>query len=482
MKPENADKKFRTFPSKSNFGRPPPMPQMTDGNKFQQMATFHKQQEKSGDFYANRKIHFSGTPRMQYREGGKFYKPPRDETEKSGKFGNKKVGKKFEKKGAPEEKTDVKKGKKTKKVKKMKGDPVKGTSTEYDQLTNSDEDDDDVADVSDMIAKDSDEEDEKDAEIPLINTARKSTTKSVASKRFTALGDYEDVDEPEDEDEDDAPPPKKQKKSNGDSDDSDDEDAPEEVEEDEEEEDDEDERLKFREEISQMPLGKVREMKEKLGIKLFNKTYFGTSEVDKKRQEEKKKLKSEAVNGEKSGGQHRPKEMSSKRPVSTFRNIYGDHEKGTKKKRWDPRFDARAGDFKEVCFENNYQFLDDIRSGEMQDLRNEYSTARAEGDEKKAARLKNTIQKMETSEKTRAEKRRQAETRKELHDDNIDRMLRGEAPIFRTKAQVRRIDAEKKYEELKKDNKLDKYLQRKAKKESAKQKKARPFEGYGFQN
>lgn len=40
---------------------------------------------------------------------------------------------------------------------------------------------------------------------------------------------------------------------------------------------------------------------------------------------------------------------------------------------------------------------------------------------------------METREKTRAEKRRQAETRKELHDDNIQRMLNGEAPIFRTK-------------------------------------------------
>uniref|UniRef100_A0A8R1ESF4 rRNA biogenesis protein RRP36 n=1 Tax=Caenorhabditis japonica TaxID=281687 RepID=A0A8R1ESF4_CAEJA len=193
--------------------------------------------------------------------------------------------------------------------------------------------------------------------------------------------------------------------------------------------DDEEERLKFREEISKMPIGKVREMKEKLGIKLFNKTYFGTSEVEKKRKETKKAEISRSENH----GQHRPKEISSKRHVSTFRNIYGEHEKGTKKKRWDPRFDSRAGDFKEVCFENNYQFLDEIRDGEIKDLQSEYKVARTDGDEKKAARLKNTLQKMETSEKTRAEKRRQAETRKELHDDNIQRMLRGEAPIFRTK-------------------------------------------------
>ncbi|ULT87276.1 hypothetical protein L3Y34_006810 [Caenorhabditis briggsae] len=475
MRPDD-HRKFGTFPAKPGSGGPGKFsaPKFTEGNKFQQMATFNKQQEQSGDFRGapqNRKIHFGGTPKMQYREGGKFYKPPpgaEASAAAAGNFKDKKGGK-FEKRGAKSGKFGDKKGGKF--DKKAKGDPVKGTSTEYEQLGNSDEDD-DVIDVSDMFEK------EEEEEVPMINSAKnalKSTKKSApppvapSNNRFAALADDDDV-----EDDDEEEPKPKKKKTSADSDEEDSE----ALEEDESEEDDEEERLKFREEIAQMPLGKVKEMKEKLGIKLFNKTYFGASEVDKKRQEVKKVEKS----AEK-GGQHRPKEISSKRPVSAFRNIYGDHEKGTKKRKWDPRFDSRAGDFKEVCFENNYQFLDEIRTGEMQDLRNEYSTARAEGDEHKAARLKNTLQKMETREKTRAEKRRQAETRKELHDDNIERMLRGEAPIFRTKAQVRRIDAEKKYEELKKGNKLDKYLQKKAKKESAKQKKARPpFEGYGYGN
>uniref|UniRef100_A0A1I7T9X5 rRNA biogenesis protein RRP36 n=1 Tax=Caenorhabditis tropicalis TaxID=1561998 RepID=A0A1I7T9X5_9PELO len=446
-KDESAVNKMRTFPKK-----PTPAEPMSN-NKFQRMANSFKQQEQSG--YTGgpqqRKIHFGGQPKMQYREGGKFYKPPGnsdgfvakkgkfgDKTDRfNGKFGEKKAekfngkqGKFGEKNGKFAGKSDFNK----KKVQKKKGDPVKGTSTEYAQMANSD-DDEDLIDVEDMLEKEDEEEEEA---VPM------ESEDDEGPEEVENPGE-----EPEEEEED--------------------------QEDEEEEEDDEEERLKFRAEISNMPLGKVREMKEKLGIKLFNKTYFGTSEVDKKRQEEKKK------EGEK-GGQHRPKEISSKRPVSSFRNIYGDHEKGTKKKRWDPRFDSRAGDFKEVCFENNYQFLDEIRSDEMKDLRSEFSNARAEGDEKKAARLKNTLQKMETREKTRAEKRRQAETRKELHDDNIERMLRGEAPIFRTKAQVRRIDAEKKFDELKKDNKLDKYMQKKAKKESAKQKKARPFEGYGYGN
>ncbi|CAL2043980.1 unnamed protein product [Caenorhabditis brenneri] len=58
-----------------------PIGTFSSGNKFQKMATIHKEQEQSGQFYGNqRKIHFGGTPKMQYREGGKFHKPPRNTT------------------------------------------------------------------------------------------------------------------------------------------------------------------------------------------------------------------------------------------------------------------------------------------------------------------------------------------------------------------------------------------------------------------
>lgn len=42
-------------------------------------------------------------------------------------------------------------------------------------------------------------------------------------------------------------------------------------------------------ELADLPLGKVREMKEKLGLKLFNKAYFGATAADKKVEEAKKK-------------------------------------------------------------------------------------------------------------------------------------------------------------------------------------------------
>ncbi|PIO53878.1 hypothetical protein TELCIR_24771 [Teladorsagia circumcincta] len=72
--------------------------------------------------------------------------------------------------------------------------------------------------------------------------------------------------------------------------------------------------------MADLPLGKVREMKEKLGLKLFNKAYFGTKAEDEK----KEQLKRRAVEDKKQEhrGQHRPKEISSRKPVSVFRSVY----------------------------------------------------------------------------------------------------------------------------------------------------------------
>ncbi|CAI5452356.1 unnamed protein product [Caenorhabditis angaria] len=399
------------------------------GNRFQRKANFNRNQEKEG-FPENRN-------KPQGRE-----------------FRRKEEGQEFDHNGQlkkPGSNPKPWERKRPKFDKKSQKNPaVKGTSTDYAQLANSDESDDGIPDVDDML----------DGEIPLINTSSAKKTVAQKSQKSKAPKFVKPESEDEQEEADDGDIEMKQEEG-GESEESEDE--------------DEEERLKFREEMANMPIGKVREMKEKLGIKLFNKTYFGESEQSKLAKKEKKKEE------DSSKGQHRPKEMSSKRPVSSFRNIYGDHEKSAKVKKWDPRFDERAGNYKEVCFENNYQFLDEIRKDEIEELRQQYNEARAEGDEHTANRVKNTLQKMETREKTRAEKRRQTETRKELHDENIERMLRGEAPIFKTKAAVRKIDMEKKFESLKKDNKLDKYLEKKSKKEAGKLKKSRPpFEGYGF--
>ncbi|CAI2352684.1 unnamed protein product [Caenorhabditis sp. 36 PRJEB53466] len=305
-------RKYGTFPTK-----PTPTKPMCH-NKFQRVSAQFREQAKSGEF-VHKKIHFGGTPRLKYREGGERFQK---KIEKNGEKKTKNV-----KGNKRSQKEHAGKKNKNQKSKKAKGEPVKGTSTEYAQLANSDgEDDDDVIDVTDMLQKSDDDEEKEASEVPMINSTKTvknsvETSKFSTGNRFNAIGEYEKEE-----------PPKKKQKTE-DSDDSDAPEAPEAPEDvagesEESEDDDEAERLKFRAEMAQMPLGKVREMKEKLGIKLFNKTYFGTSEVEKKKKIEQKRQMRTTENG----GQHRPKEISSKRPVSTFRNVYGEHEIGAKKK------------------------------------------------------------------------------------------------------------------------------------------------------
>ncbi len=60
---------------------------------------------------------------------------------------------------------------------------------------------------------------------------------------------------------------------------------------------------------------------------------------------------------------NRPREMSSKRPVSTFRPIFS--QKSVKKhKSVDPRFDTKFGEYQPDFFRKNYSFVNDIRKNE----------------------------------------------------------------------------------------------------------------------
>ncbi|EYC05309.1 hypothetical protein Y032_0083g1688 [Ancylostoma ceylanicum] len=230
--------------------------------------------------------------------------------------------------------------------------------------------------------------------------------------------------------------------------------------------------------MADLPLGKVREMKEKLGLRLFNKAYFGATEADRKIEEAKKERMEKKKN--EYHGQHRPKEISSKKPVSTFRPVY--QHTGGKKKR-DPRFDNRAGMFKERCFEDNYRFLEELKKQEKDELAKEAIACDERGEVETAERIRETLRRMENREKTKAERKMKQETLRELREANIDRMMRGERPVFKTKAQVKMMNLEKKFKQLKKDNKLDKYMKRKAKKDAHKEARKKPsFEQmYGYQ-
>ena len=98
--------------------------------------------------------------------------------------------------------------------------------------------------------------------------------------------------------------------------------------------------MTFRAELSSMSIEEIQMLKEKIGLKLYNKT-IGTKRPTKDKESKKIEFKRENKN--------RPREVSSKAKVGRLRDVVG-FKLGLAKKsdqKRDPRFDALCGSFDE---------------------------------------------------------------------------------------------------------------------------------------
>ncbi len=96
---------------------------------------------------------------------------------------------------------------------------------------------------------------------------------------------------------------------------------------------------------------------------------------------------------------NRPQELSSKRPVSTFRNILP-----VKKQEFiDPRFSSAFGEYKPDRFRKSYSFINDMRMKEKEalslELKQEEDAERREAIKSALSRLKQQIKSYNESEK-----------------------------------------------------------------------------------
>ncbi|VDK79838.1 unnamed protein product [Onchocerca ochengi] len=211
----------------------------------------------------------------------------------------------------------------------------------------------------------------------------------------------------------------------------------------------------FREEIAKVPLGKAKQLQERLGKKLFDRAFF----VDDPSSNLSKKPARRTFVRE---NPKRPHEVSSKIPVSKFRNVFANEK--LERPIFDPRFDNRCGEFNDYIYCNNYSFLNEIRQREKKILMEELKNVTEEGDINRN-RLKEALRKMKNQEKTQADVNRRKEIIREIRLENNERMCQGLPPIFKTRAQIRELVWRKKYDELKGGKKLEKYLRRKTKKQ-----------------
>ncbi|CAH0383183.1 unnamed protein product [Bemisia tabaci] len=208
-------------------------------------------------------------------------------------------------------------------------------------------------------------------------------------------------------------------------------------------------------ECKDIKLEDLLKIKEKIGSKAFNKKVLGVQPEHKKPRES-----DEAPHKKK----NRPQEMSSKKPVSKFREIVP----LKRKKFTDPRFDNLYGPLNEEAFKQNYEFIGEIKKKELATLKRQF---KEEDDPESKEKIKFLITRMENQirEKQKVNARREKERTERAQ--NIERLKEGKIPHFKSKREKKISALVDQYEQLKKDGKLPKYLEKKRKKQIHKQRR-----------
>ncbi|KAH9414102.1 ribosomal RNA processing protein 36 homolog [Dermatophagoides pteronyssinus] len=171
-----------------------------------------------------------------------------------------------------------------------------------------------------------------------------------------------------------------------------------------------------------------------------------------------------------------PIEASSKKLDNRFYTI---HDKSTKKFR-DPRFDEQCGQFRPDKFEQNYHFLTDIRRKELDDLRRRLKKAKNPETKEKIRfliqRTTNQIQADEEREQTKRIRQKLTKTEQVDHSEqtNEPKSDHSSNRKFVNKSEIKRTKLLEKYKQLKESGGLQKYLERKRKKLTAKDRKRIP--------
>lgn len=167
---------------------------------------------------------------------------------------------------------------------------------------------------------------------------------------------------------------------------------------------------------------------------------------------------------------HRPVEMSSKKRVSVLRDAtlgLGDGSGLMKKRRVrDPRFDSLGGDYSEKAFKKRYSFIfDEKLPEERRELKESLSKIKSE---RKRERLQRKLQKITQQIKTE-ENRRKQEAR---HDKVMQRhkeATKGQAKKFHLKkSDIKKQELMLKYEELQASGGLERYMEKRRKRNAAK--------------
>ncbi|XP_023305335.2 ribosomal RNA processing protein 36 homolog [Lucilia cuprina] len=236
-------------------------------------------------------------------------------------------------------------------------------------------------------------------------------------------------------------------------------------EEEEEEQIPDEQRSAIREDLKSMTFEEIMKLKEELGAKVYKEAVLGVETATKpkgnKTNKDFKRL-----------NKNRPREQSAKRQVP-FLGV----EKRTKRKKEDsirdPRFDERAGEYDVKKFKENYQFVSEIREKEVHHLKRQLK--RIEDNEEKED-IKKTMQRLINKNVEDKKWHKKQQLLKEEQNEIQKAIAEGKQPHYMTKKERRAKELVSQFEELKQKGKLNKHLEKRRKKNVAKDRKRIGFD------
>ncbi|CAH1791959.1 unnamed protein product [Owenia fusiformis] len=213
-------------------------------------------------------------------------------------------------------------------------------------------------------------------------------------------------------------------------------------------------------ELSHMPFEELQQLKEKLGVKLYNQAIFGTTASGRPSGSKNKVFKR--------ANKNRPMEISSKRKPKRLREVI----EVKKKVHRDPRFDDLSGEYNEDLFKQSYGFIDDVKAREMKRLK---KSMKVEADPEKKEKLKYLLDRKVQQDHTEKQKTKRKDADRVLKKQERGLIKQGKTPFYLKSADKKKLELAEKYKELKKSGKLEAYLGKKRKKNAQKERKKLPF-------
>lgn len=180
--------------------------------------------------------------------------------------------------------------------------------------------------------------------------------------------------------------------------------------------------------------------------------------------------RSKKVADTKRANKNRPMEMTSKKPVPRFREVI----QAPKREVRDPRFESLCGNFDESRFKKAYSFLyDEDLPAERQRISKEL--AKGGGVEEDLEEKKKRLEWIDKELKKEQQRRKHAETAAQHGSKEKEAVKQGKKPFYPKKSELKKEELVGKYQELKASGKLDKFLEKRRKKNAAKDHRYVPY-------